>query len=118
MPREIVPQDVSRLRLDPTLFRNLGEKLVIKTGKYTGTGSALSVFVEINPLFIIVFDEGSAVPVFWTSDSAATKSKQFDGTIFTDAILGPTDTRDGFKIGTNADVNTNTTVYLYVVIGK
>ena len=118
MPREIVPQAIRGLITDPVLYRNLGEKLVIKTGTYVGTGSALSVFVEISPVFIIIFDEGAAIPVFWTVDNTANTSKQMDGSTFTDAILGPTDSRDGFKIGTNADVNTDGTTYLYVAIGK
>jgi len=118
MPREIVPRDLNVFAREQELFSILGEKLVIKTGTYTGTGVALSVFTEINPLLIIVLDEGSAVPVLWITDNTANTSKQFDGSTFTDAILGPTTTRDGFKIGTNADVNTLSTVYFYVVIGK
>jgi len=104
-------------RFLPYLFQFVNELAKVKTGSYTGTGSALNVFTELNPIFVLVLDEGSAVPVAWFDGLTANTSKQMDGSTFTDAILGPTDTRDGFKIGTNADVNTNTTVYFYIAIG-
>lgn len=122
MPRNIPPRNISSFtELNnwlPFLFRFINELGKINTGTYTGTGSALDVFTEFTPVFVIVVDEGTATPVFWHNAFTSTNSKQFNGTTITDGITGVTTKRDGFSIGVNANVNTNTTPYFYVALGR
>jgi len=122
VPRNFIPRNIkSWTELNnflPQFFRFTNELVKIKTGTYTGTGSELNVFTEFTPVFILVSDLSTGVPVFWYDVFTSTNSKQFDNTTITQGIRGITTSRDGFIIGTDADVNTNTTVYYYVALGR
>ena len=102
----------------PTLFDILNNAVRFKVGNYTGTGVAQSILTDISPVFIIITDEAGTIPVFWFDGLVAGNSIEFDGTVLTTGILSLTDDRNGFKIGTHANVNTNLTTYKYIVFGE
>ncbi len=122
MPRNIKPRTISSFKelnnFLPLMFKFINELGKIKTGTYTGTGSALDVFTEFTPVFVVVADLSTTIPVFWHDAFTSGDSKEFDGTTLTTGIAGVSASRDGFALGTHANVNTNTTVYYYVAFGR
>jgi predicted ribosomally synthesized peptide with SipW-like signal peptide len=86
--------------------------LALKTGSYTGTGSALSITaVGFSPSFVAVFGSGAQTPVLRMTGMA--RAFAFDtGTGSTTQITSLLAT--GFSLGTDAAVNTNGAVYHYI----
>jgi len=122
VPRNFIPRNINSFtELNNFLsqfFKFTNELCKIKTGTYTGTGVALEVFTEFTPVLVVVTDLGSGTPVFWHNAFTSTNSKQFNSGTITTGITGVSVNRNGFAIGTHGSVNTNTTVYFYVAIGR
>jgi len=99
------------------LTRQLGNLYIFR---YLGTGIEQIIFTQILPRVIIICDDvNGALPVFWFEGFTAGNSKQFDGVVINDGILGLSPTRDGFRIGTNPIVNSPGGVtYKFMVLGQ
>ena len=97
------------------LARAQSGSILTAAGTYTGTGSALSVSLGWKPDLVVVKGESSAASVrigggiWWYGKTLA-------GTAIAHVASGIFATATGFDVGTDASVNTNTTVYHYIAV--
>lgn len=90
--------------------------LYIKTGVYTGTGSALTVTGVGFEGTTVIIKGGSNNAVYKTIRMAGDSTAFLASTTanFTGGVTGFT--TDGFTLGTDAKVNANGTIYTYVIL--
>ena len=89
----------------------------VATGKYTGTGTALSVTgVGFQPTCVIVQRDAANYEQVWATDSMIVGNSQTlaTGTALTDGILSLD--ADGFSMGDNAVVNTSDDVIGWIAM--
>lgn len=103
--------------LGKRLFDFVNAKVNISTGSYTGDGVAeRNIRVDIIPRCIIVLPNNDDIAIIWIDGFVKPKSKQFDGVIITDGILGPNVKHDFFLIGTA--INIPGDIYNWIVFGE
>lgn len=92
-----------------------------KTGTYTGTGAALDVNVGFKPIAVLAYNEtdGDVVALQMQGAAAAKGLKIVDsGSGTTDISFvssnGITLANNGFRVGTDSDMNENAKVYRYL----
>ncbi len=89
----------------------------IKSSTYTGTGAALTVTTGFKPKLVLAFNQSDGDVAFFHIDgqtAATAVSIDTEVAVETTAI---TLTDTGFTLGTNAVVNENTKVYVYLAVG-
>ena len=85
----------------------------LRLGTYLGAPAAQDVTsVGFSPAYVVVLSEALDRTLQKTSAMPATFSLDFNGTGYTDAILNLLP--DGFRVGNDANVNTNGTTYHYL----
>ena len=88
------------------------------TNSYVGTGATLNILTSFSPELVIITTDSGVIPVLWQKNMPLTHSKQFDGVVLTNAILGLAPEKNGFQLGTNALVNSSSIIYRWTAIGK
>lgn len=93
-----------------------GTPMKIKVGSYTGTGSSNAITgVGFQPDAVII-KGGASIWQLSTSTMGANNTKPMTGAsaVYSGGVTSLDS--DGFTLGTNAAVNTNTTVYYYIAL--
>lgn len=94
--------------------------LKVAQGKFTGTGSSLAVTgLGFQPRVLIVKGDTNAVAYLCTDTMGANAAVELDCQNASGLLAGYVSSLDvdGFTIGTNANINTLSSVYYYIAIG-
>lgn len=117
---EGVPLITAALLAD-TVLKRVAE---VQVGEYTGTGAALDVALDFDPVFVAVFnltDGTMAGFAFNTASVGSASYRQSAALGFVKANTGVLFAAAGlrkFSLGVDAIVNVNTKVYQFIAIGN
>jgi hypothetical protein len=114
------PPNLTAALLADGALKRVGE---VQVGEYTGTGAALDVALEFDPIFVAVFNltDGTMAGFALNTANVAGKSYRQTGAAgFVAAVTGILFAAAGtrkFSLGVDAIVNVNLKVYQFVAFG-
>ena len=104
--------------LGKRLFDFANDKINMTAGTYVGNGTAFNeIQLDLIPKMVVIFSEAGVLPVVWAYAFPLGLSKTIDGINITDGILGISNRRSAFILGTNTLVNDVGINYTYIVFG-
>lgn len=115
------PPNFAAAMLADTVLKRVAE---VQVGEYTGTGAALDVPLDFDPIFVFLVNltDGDEWAVAFNTATVGTKSTKVVGaagpaTIAAQGILFAAAGARKFSLGTDADINQVGKVYQFVAIG-